>query len=100
MVTWPLYAEQKINAFEMVEELGLAVEIRRFFKGDLLGGEMETVAAEDIERAVRRVMEEGSDVRKRVEEMAEKCHVALEDGGSSQVALRKFVRDVVENVVV
>ncbi|KAF3601363.1 hypothetical protein F2Q69_00034602 [Brassica cretica] len=95
MVTWPLYAEQKINAFEMVEELGLAVEIRRFFRGDLLGGEMETVAAEDIERAVRRVMEEGSDVRKRVEEMAEKCRVALEDGGSSQVALQKFIRDVV-----
>ncbi|KAF8051055.1 hypothetical protein N665_1811s0002, partial [Sinapis alba] len=35
MVTWPLYAEQKVNAFEMVEELGLAVEIRRFIKGDL-----------------------------------------------------------------
>ncbi|KAF8082786.1 hypothetical protein N665_0808s0022 [Sinapis alba] len=100
MVTWPLYAEQKINAFEMVEELGLAVEIRRFFRGDLLVGEMETFTAEDIERAVRRVMEEGSDVRNRVKEMAEKFHVALEEGGSSQVALREFIRDVVENVVV
>ncbi|KAG2263315.1 hypothetical protein Bca52824_070394 [Brassica carinata] len=98
MVTWPLYAEQKINAFEMVEELGLAVEIRRFFRGDLMDGEMETFAAEDIERAVRRVMEEGSDVRRRVKEMAEKCHVAVMEGGSSQVALRKFIRDVVENV--
>ncbi|KAJ4900140.1 UDP-glycosyltransferase 71B5 [Raphanus sativus] len=100
MVTWPLYAEQKINAFEMVEELGLAVEIRRFFKGDLLSGEMEMFSAEDVERAVRRVMEEGSDVRNRVKLMAEKCHVAVEDGGSSQVALRKFIRDVVENVLV
>ncbi|KAJ0231182.1 UDP-glycosyltransferase 71B5 [Hirschfeldia incana] len=100
MVTWPLYAEQKINAFEMVEELGLAVEIRRFFRGDLLSGEMEMFTAEDIERAVRRVMEEGSDVKNRVNEMAEKCHVAVEDGGSSQVALRKFIRDVVENVAV
>ncbi|KAJ4912315.1 UDP-glycosyltransferase 71B5 [Raphanus sativus] len=100
MVTWPLYAEQKVNAFEMVEELGLAVEIRRFIKGDLFEGTMETVTAEDLERAVRRVMEEGSDVRNRVEEMAEKCHVALMDGGSLKVALRKFIQDVIENVVV
>ncbi|KAJ4912316.1 UDP-glycosyltransferase 71B5 [Raphanus sativus] len=101
MVTWPLYAEQKVNAFGMVEELGLAVEIRRFIKGDLLEkGEMETVTAEDLEGAIRRVMEEGSDVRNRVEEMAEKCHVALMEGGSSKVALKKFIQDVIENVVI
>jgi len=85
MVTWPLYAEQKVNAFEMVEELGLAVEIRKYLKGDLFAGEMETVTAEDIERAIRRVMEQDSDVRNNVKEMAEKCHFALMDGGSSKV---------------
>ncbi|KAF8051058.1 hypothetical protein N665_1811s0005 [Sinapis alba] len=100
MVTWPLYAEQKVNAFEMVEELGLAVEIRRFIRGDLLEGVMEMVTAEDLERAIRRVMEQDSDVRNRVKEMAEKCHVALMDGGSSETALRKFIQDVIENVVV
>ncbi|KAG2239179.1 hypothetical protein Bca52824_090039 [Brassica carinata] len=98
MVTWPLYAEQKVNAFEMVEELGLAVEIRRCIRGDLFEGAMETVTAEDLERAIRRVMEQDSDVRNRVTEMAEKCHVALIDGGSSKAALRKFIQDVVENV--
>ncbi|KAG7547495.1 UDP-glucuronosyl/UDP-glucosyltransferase, partial [Arabidopsis suecica] len=99
MVTWPLYAEQKVNAFEMVEELGLAVEIRKCIKGDLLlVGEMETVTAEDIEKAIRRVMEKDSDVRNRVKEMAEKCHVALMDGGSSKTALEKFIEDVIENV--
>ncbi|CAE6194775.1 unnamed protein product [Arabidopsis arenosa] len=98
MVTWPLYAEQKVNAFEMVEELGLAVEIRKYLKGDLFAGEMETVTAEDIERAIRRVMEQDSDVRNKVKEMAEKCHVALMDGGSSKTALQKFIQDVIENV--
>ncbi|CAE6194815.1 unnamed protein product [Arabidopsis arenosa] len=99
MVTWPLYAEQKVNAFEMVEELGLAVEIRKCIRGDLLlVGEMETVTAEDIERAIRRVMEKDSDVRNRVKEMAEKCHGALMDGGSSKTALEKFIEDVLENV--
>ncbi|KAL1220613.1 UDP-glycosyltransferase 71B5 [Cardamine amara subsp. amara] len=99
MVPWPLYAEQKVNAFEIVEELGLGVEIQRYFKGDLLAGEMGIVTAEDIEKAVRCVMEEESDVRNRVKEIEEKCHVALMDGGSSQTALLKFIQDVVENVV-
>ncbi|CAA7017272.1 unnamed protein product [Microthlaspi erraticum] len=100
MVTWPLYAEQKINAFAMVEELGLAVEIRRYFRGDLMAGEMEMLTAEDVERAIRRVMEEDSDVRYRVKEMAGKCHAALMDGGSSKTALAKFIQDVIENLVV
>ncbi|XP_019098146.1 PREDICTED: UDP-glycosyltransferase 71B5-like [Camelina sativa] len=99
MVTWPLYAEQKVNAFEMVEELGLAVETRKCIRGDLLMvSEMETVTAEDIERATRCVMEQDSDVRKRVTEMAEKCRVALMDGGSSHLALQKFIQDVTRNV--
>ncbi|CAH8261353.1 unnamed protein product [Arabidopsis lyrata] len=51
MAIWPLYAEQKFNAFEMVEELGLAVEIKNHWRGDLLLGrsEMEIVTAEEIE---------------------------------------------------
>ncbi|ANM67448.1 glucosyltransferase-like protein [Arabidopsis thaliana] len=91
--------EQKISAFAMVEELGLAVQIRKFFRGDMLVGGMEIVTTVDIERAVRCVMENDSEVRNRVKEMAEKCHVASMDGGSSQVALQKFIQDVTENVV-
>ncbi|CAH8276968.1 unnamed protein product [Arabidopsis lyrata] len=98
MVAWPLYSEQKVNAFEMVEELGLAVEIRKYLKGELLAGEMETVTVEEIERAMKRVMEEDSDVRDRVKEMAEKFHVALMEGGSSHVALQKFMQDVKEYI--
>ncbi|EFH44474.1 hypothetical protein ARALYDRAFT_493361 [Arabidopsis lyrata subsp. lyrata] len=68
-------------------------------RGDLLAGEMEIATAEDIERAIGRVMEQDSEVRIRVKEMAEKCHVALMDGGSSQVALQTFIQDVTENLV-
>ncbi|CAF2099433.1 unnamed protein product [Brassica rapa] len=97
---WPLYAEQKFNAFEMVEELGLSVEIRKYWRGDLLLGrtEMELVTAEEIERGIRVLMEQGSDVRKRVKEISQKCHVALMDGGSSRIALRKFLQDVSDNI--
>ncbi|CAL9221800.1 unnamed protein product [Arabidopsis halleri] len=100
MAIWPLYAEQKFNAFEMVEELGLAVEIRKHWRGDLLLGrsEMEIVTAEEIERGLLCLMEQDSDVRKRVNEISEKCHVALMDGGSSEIALKKFIQDVTKNI--
>ncbi|CAL9221802.1 unnamed protein product [Arabidopsis halleri] len=97
---WPLYAEQKFNAFEMVEELGLAVEIRKYWRGDLLAGkEMVLVTAKEIEKGIMCLMEQNSDVKKRVKEMSEKCHVALMDGGSSQTALKTFIQDVVKNTL-
>ncbi|CAE5968084.1 unnamed protein product [Arabidopsis arenosa] len=90
---------KKFNAFEMVEELGLAVEIKNHWRGDLLLGrsEMEIVTAEEIERGLMCLMEQDSDVRKRVNEISEKCHVALMDGGSSEIALKEFIQDVTEN---
>ncbi|CAA7029884.1 unnamed protein product [Microthlaspi erraticum] len=96
---WPLYAEQKFNAFEMVEELGLAVEIKRYWRGDILVGAADLVMAEEIERGIKQLMEEDSEVRKRVKEMSEKCHVALTDGGSSRIALQKFIEDVKKNII-
>ncbi|XP_010488204.1 PREDICTED: UDP-glycosyltransferase 71B8-like [Camelina sativa] len=100
MAPWPLYAEQKFNAFMMVEELGLAVRIRKYWRGDqMVGAATVMVTAEEIERGIRCLMEQDSDVRKRVMEMSEKCHVALSDGGSSQSALKLFIQDVTKNIV-
>ncbi|KAL7239304.1 hypothetical protein ACSBR2_005248 [Camellia fascicularis] len=62
MVTWPMYAEQQINAFEMVVELDLAVELRLDYKCEFggIGGKVELVEAEEIERGVRGVMDGGN----------------------------------------
>uniref|UniRef100_A0A0D3C2K2 Uncharacterized protein n=3 Tax=Brassica TaxID=3705 RepID=A0A0D3C2K2_BRAOL len=68
---WPLYPEQKFNAFEMVEELGLAVEIRNYWRNYC---SVEVVTAEEIERAITCLMKQNSYVRKRVKEMSDKCH--------------------------
>ncbi|XP_010488201.1 PREDICTED: UDP-glycosyltransferase 71B7-like [Camelina sativa] len=98
---WPLYAEQKFNAFEMVDELGLAVEIRKYWLGDLIAGsgkETVLVTAEEIQRGIMCLMEQDSEVRKRMKEMSEKCQVALMDGGSSQTALQTFIQDVTKNI--
>uniref|UniRef100_A0A1J3CGX7 Glycosyltransferase n=1 Tax=Noccaea caerulescens TaxID=107243 RepID=A0A1J3CGX7_NOCCA len=93
---WPIYAEQQFNAFQMVEELGLAAEIRKDYRRG--AGETEMVTAEEIERGIKGVMEQDGDMSMRLKEISRKIHMALMDGGSSSVALKKFVQDVVENI--
>ncbi|CAN0890756.1 UDP-glycosyltransferase 71A15 [Linum grandiflorum] len=92
MVAWPLYAEQQSNAVELVRELGVAVELRFDYR---LNSDDEDhhiiVAGEEIEKAVRSVMEKESAVRKKVKEMAENSRAALVDGGSSFAAIGSFL---------
>ncbi|KAL7259371.1 hypothetical protein ACSBR1_005296 [Camellia fascicularis] len=99
MVTWPMYAEQQINAFEMVVELDLAVELRLDYKCEFggIGGKGELVAAEEIERAVRGVMDGENLVRERVREMRDKSRKAVMEGGSSFDSLRRLVEDMLGN---
>ncbi|KAG2316061.1 hypothetical protein Bca4012_066904 [Brassica carinata] len=99
IATWPLYAEQQVNAFQMVEELGLAVEIRNSFRADFMAAESELVTAEEIERGIRCLMELDGEVKDRVKEMSEKSHVALMEGGSSHASILKFIQDVTGNLL-
>ncbi|KAK8361422.1 hypothetical protein V6Z11_A03G040200 [Gossypium hirsutum] len=99
IAAWPVYAEQQLNAFELVRELGLAVEIKMDYRKDGMdSGEIEIVSAKTIEKGIRSVMEEGSDVRKRVKEMSEKSRKALMNAGSSHSTLRGLVDDVMNNM--
>ncbi|XP_073525532.1 uncharacterized protein [Phyllobates terribilis] len=79
IVTWPLYAEQQVNGFELVKELGVAVELTLDYrlKSD------RVVEASEVEWAVRCVMEEDNPVRGKVREMSEVCRAGLMEGGSS-----------------
>ncbi|KAF3445066.1 hypothetical protein FNV43_RR14759 [Rhamnella rubrinervis] len=96
IATWPFQAEQQLNAFGMVRELGLAVEIKLDFKRDLTGGNNEMkVSAEEIEDGLRKVMEHDSDVRKRTKEMSEKSREALMKGGSSYFSLHRTINDLI-----
>ncbi|TXG74357.1 hypothetical protein EZV62_002936 [Acer yangbiense] len=87
IVTWPLYAEQKFNAFMMAKELGLAAAIESD-SGKDNGG---LVAAEEIARAVRHVMDGDNEIRKKAMEMTEISKKSLKEGGSSFVSLGKFI---------
>ena len=60
MAAWPLYAEQQLNAFEMVAELGLAVEVKMDYKAGFDTGidvdEAVLVRSEEIGSGMRRVI--------------------------------------------
>ncbi|CAG7875089.1 unnamed protein product [Brassica rapa] len=91
IATWPMYAEQQLNAFTMVKELGLAVEMRL----DYVLADGEIVKADEIARAVRSLME-GEDVpRRKLKEIAEAAKEAMMDGGSSFVAIERFIDELI-----
>ncbi|PIM99808.1 hypothetical protein CDL12_27690 [Handroanthus impetiginosus] len=69
----------------MVEEMKVALRLEE--------GENGFVAAEEVERGVRELMEseKGKEVRKVVQKMSEEAGAAMSDGGSSVAALGKLV---------
>ncbi|KAL4597600.1 hypothetical protein ACB092_11G002300 [Castanea dentata] len=94
IAVWPMYAEQQINAFEMVKELGLAVEV----KMDYDNSKQIIVTAKEIERGIREVMDPDNEIRKNVKEIKEKSRKALIDGGSSHSSLDRLIADLMGNI--
>lgn len=86
MVAWPLYAEQKMNAFMLSEELGVAVRVAE---------EGGVVRREQVAELVRRVMvdEEGFGMRKKVKELKVSGEKALSKVGSSHHWLCQMSKD-------
>jgi UDP:flavonoid glycosyltransferase YjiC (YdhE family) len=71
IITWPIYAEQQLDAFRMVRELGLAVELSLDYRNGA-----DLVMADAIDRAVRCVMDD-NEIRKKVKEMGEMAKKAV-----------------------
>ncbi|KAL9145019.1 hypothetical protein ABFS82_13G012300 [Erythranthe guttata] len=105
IATFPMYAEQQLNAFQLVKELGMAEEISIDYKIDFKGDSPpEIVGAAEIEAAIRRLMtaeeEGGGGVRGKVKEMMYKSNLALREVGPSFNALSLFIEDVITNAIV
>ncbi|XP_059653395.1 anthocyanidin 3-O-glucosyltransferase 2-like [Cornus florida] len=99
MAAWPLYAEQQMNAFEMVRELGLAVEIKMDYRKDMMTDIYpEPLMAEEIETGIRKVMTIDEEIRKKVNEMKEKSREAMMEGGSSYIYLGCLIEDLIKNM--
>nr|AHX74090.1 glucosyltransferase [Eucommia ulmoides] len=99
MAAWPQYAEQQLNAFLMVEELEMAVEIKMDYRNGFYSKSGVALRSEEIEKGIRRLMECGENgMRKKVEEMREKSRVAVREGGSSYLSIGRLIEDVMKIV--
>uniref|UniRef100_A0A1J3E2S8 Glycosyltransferase n=1 Tax=Noccaea caerulescens TaxID=107243 RepID=A0A1J3E2S8_NOCCA len=85
LIAWPLYAEQKMNAVLLTEDIHVALRAR--------AGDDGIVRREEVARVVKGLMEgeEGKGVRNRMKEMKEGACRVLKDDGSSRKALSLVV---------
>ncbi|KAJ8770730.1 hypothetical protein K2173_021377 [Erythroxylum novogranatense] len=88
MIAWPLYAEQKMNATLLTEELGMAIGPETSLTDRVVG-------RKEIEKMVRMIMvgKEGHALRKRVKDLRDSSEKAIKKGGSSYESLSKVARD-------
>ncbi|PRQ30115.1 putative flavonol 3-O-glucosyltransferase [Rosa chinensis] len=93
IATWPIYSEQQMNAFEMVKELGLAVEIRLDYREG-----SDLVLAGEVERSIKSLMEGDHVVRARVKDMREKSRMALMENGSAYKALEGLIVELMPKI--
>lgn len=98
IATWPMYAEQQCNAFQLVRELGLAAEIKMDYRKDSLSEIPTIVTAEEIERGIKCLMKPDSEIRQRVKGMSDKARRAVMDGGTSFSSVGRFIDDVLDDI--
>ncbi|GLU00784.1 hypothetical protein SLE2022_181290 [Rubroshorea leprosula] len=86
LITWPLYAEQKMNAVMLTEDIKVALRPK--------ANENGLVSRNEIARVVRALMEgeDGKKVRYRMNDLKEAAANVLSHDGSSTKALAEVVR--------
>lgn len=82
LIAWPLYAEQKMNAVMLTEDIKIALRAKP-------NNETGLVCRDEIAKAVKGLMEgeEGKSVRNRMKDLKEAAAKVLSENGSSTKAL-------------
>ncbi|KAK1304489.1 putative UDP-glucose flavonoid 3-O-glucosyltransferase 3 [Acorus calamus] len=88
MMAWPMYAEQRFNSVVVTEVIEVAVGMKLDY-----GGEGGVVKAEEVERGVRCLMEDGR-LRERVGEMSRVSRRVGVDEGSSFAEVGRLVEEL------
>ena len=94
VATWPMFAEQRINAFQMVKDLGLAVKIKMHYNKD----SSYVVSAQEIDIGLKNLMNIDNEVRKKREEMKKISRKVMIEGGSLHFSLGHFIEDMMANI--
>ncbi|KAL0545900.1 hypothetical protein IC582_015797 [Cucumis melo] len=96
VATWPMYAEQQLNAFQLAVELGVAVEVSLDYS--MVGAGEEELRAEKIEAGIRKLMEGSEEIKKAVMVKSEESKKATMEDGSSFNDLNRFINHVFHNI--
>ena len=93
MISWPLYAEQKMNAAMLTEDFGIAVRPK-------VSPTEEIVGRVEIEKMVRKIMvdKEGNAMKNKVKELNKIAKKALSKGGSSYNSLSQVAKDCLQHL--
>ncbi|XP_015889373.3 hydroquinone glucosyltransferase [Ziziphus jujuba] len=85
LVAWPLYAEQKMNAFMLTQDIGVALRPKPKESG--------IVCKEEIAKVVKALMEgeEGKRIRNQMKDLKDAAARVLSENGSSTKALSEVV---------
>ncbi|KAL5101456.1 hypothetical protein RYX36_005783 [Vicia faba] len=98
IATWPLFAEQQTNAFQLVCELKMAVEITLDYRVELMGGPNYLLTEDRIERGMRNVLDMDGEFKKKVKEMSEKSRKTILEGGSSYTHLSRLIDFIINHI--
>ncbi|CAI0542145.1 unnamed protein product [Linum tenue] len=100
IAAWPIDGEQQLNAFQMVVEWGLGVDVKMEYSKEFGMAEEDVivVGSEEIEKGIKGLMAEGSEAREKVKKLSDRSRDALAEGGSAEVALNRFIADVIKNL--
>ncbi|KAL3332513.1 hypothetical protein AABB24_032868 [Solanum stoloniferum] len=98
IATWPLHSEQQVNAFQLVKEIGVAVEITLDYCER--NKDQPIVTAEAIENGISKLMETNSTVKHEAKMMKEKSRANVTEGGSSYLAFSKLINELLTNAAV
>ncbi|XP_031107094.1 anthocyanidin 3-O-glucosyltransferase 2-like [Ipomoea triloba] len=107
IATWPMSVDQQANAFQLVREIGTAVDIKMDYRVDSRNPKInspivpEIVSAKEIEIGITSLMNQYStptSVRTKAKEVQEKSRKALEEGGSSFNFIESFFENVMNNL--
>ncbi|KAK9071407.1 hypothetical protein SSX86_009976 [Deinandra increscens subsp. villosa] len=88
MISWPLYAEQKMNATMLADELKVAVKPK-------VWPTRKVVGRDEVARMVTGLVagEVGKEMKVKVKRLKEDAQKALCENGSSYISICKFVED-------
>ncbi|KNA25404.1 hypothetical protein SOVF_006800 [Spinacia oleracea] len=99
IATWPMYSEQQINAFEMVKEVQVAVEIRMDYQRNLMNKDANfMVTSSEVENGVKKLMSMDDAMRGRISKMKNISREVLECDGSSYTSFTCFISKVLQSV--